>query len=37
LKENAIKEKLMNDLIFIAVMIGFFVVAGLYAKFCEKL
>jgi hypothetical protein len=27
----------MNDLIFIAVMIAFFVIAGLYAKFCEKL
>jgi hypothetical protein len=27
----------MNDLIFIAVMIGFFVIAGLYTTFCEKL
>jgi len=27
----------MTDLMFIAVMIAFFVIAGLYAKFCEKL
>jgi len=27
----------MNDLIFIVVMTAFFVLAGLYAKFCEKL
>jgi len=26
----------MNDLIFIAVMVGFFVLAALYARFCEK-
>jgi hypothetical protein len=27
----------MNDLIFIAVVVGFFVVSGLYVRFCEKL
>jgi hypothetical protein len=27
----------MNDLIFIGVMAGFFVVAALYVRFCEKL
>jgi hypothetical protein len=27
----------MNDLIFIAVTIAFFVLAGLYAALCEKL
>ncbi len=28
---------IMNDLIFIAVMAGFFIVAALYVRFCEKL
>jgi len=27
----------MNDLIFIAVIIGFFLVCDLYARWCEKL
>jgi len=27
----------MNDLIFITVMVAFFVMAGVYAHFCEKL
>jgi len=27
----------MNDLIFICVMVGFFVIAALYAHGCEKL
>jgi hypothetical protein len=27
----------MNDLIFIAVMIAFFALAALYARFCEKI
>jgi len=27
----------MNDLIFIVVIIGFFLVCGLYARWCEKL
>jgi hypothetical protein len=27
----------MNDLIFIAVIAGFFIVAALYVRFCEKL
>jgi len=27
----------MNDLIFIALIVGFFVVSGLYVRFCEKL
>jgi len=27
----------MNDLIFVAVMVGFFVIAALYVRFCEKL
>jgi hypothetical protein len=29
--------KTMNDIIFVAVMAGFFIVAGLYVRFCEKL
>jgi hypothetical protein len=27
----------MSDLIFIGVIVAFFVIAGLYAAFCEKL
>jgi hypothetical protein len=27
----------MNDLIFIAVMVAFFAVAAVYARFCEKI
>jgi len=27
----------MNDLIFISVMAGFFLMAALYVRFCEKL
>jgi len=27
----------MSDLIFVAVMVAFFVGAGLYARFCDKL
>jgi hypothetical protein len=27
----------MNDLIYIALVVGFFVVSGLYVRFCEKL
>jgi hypothetical protein len=27
----------MNDVIFIAVIAGFFIVAALYVRFCEKL
>jgi len=27
----------MNDLIFVCVMAGFFVMAALYVRFCEKL
>jgi len=27
----------MNDLIFIAVIAGFFIAAALYVRFCEKL
>jgi len=27
----------MNDLIYIALVMGFFVVSGLYVRFCEKL
>jgi len=27
----------MNDLIFIAVMVAFFVLAALYARFCDKI
>jgi hypothetical protein len=30
-------EKLMNDLIYIGVTVLFFVVSGLYVRFCEKL
>jgi len=27
----------MNDLIFIAVVVIFFIASGLYVRFCEKL
>jgi len=27
----------MSDLMFIALVVGFFVVSGLYVRFCEKL
>lgn len=27
----------VNDLIFIAVVVAFFVASGLYVRFCEKL
>jgi len=27
----------MSDLIFIGIVVGFFVVSGLYVRFCEKL
>jgi len=27
----------MNDLIFLAIVAGFFILSGLYARFCEKL
>jgi len=30
-------EGFMNDLIFIAVMVAFFALAALYARFCEKI
>ena len=31
------ETKIMTDLIFIGVIVAFFIVAGLYAAFCEKL
>jgi hypothetical protein len=27
----------MNDVFFVAVMVGFFVASGLYVRLCEKL
>jgi len=27
----------MNDLIFVAVVVVFFIIGGLYVRFCEKL
>jgi hypothetical protein len=27
----------MNDLIFVAVVVAFFILGGLYVRFCEKL
>jgi len=27
----------MNDLMFIALVVGFFVMSGVYVRFCEKL
>jgi hypothetical protein len=27
----------MNDLMFIALIVGFFVVSGVYVRFCENL
>jgi hypothetical protein len=35
-KENTSMPEL-TDLIFIGVIVAFFVIAGLYAAFCEKL
>jgi hypothetical protein len=34
---NQMEETSMTDLIFIGVMVAFFIIAGLYAAFCEKL
>jgi hypothetical protein len=31
------RARLMNDLIFVIVMAGFFLMAALYVRFCEKL
>ena len=30
-------EIIMNDLIFVGVVVMFFIVSGLYVRFCEKL
>jgi len=27
----------MNDLIFISIIVGFFLISSLYVRFCEKL
>jgi len=27
----------MSDLIFVGIIVGFFVVSGVYVRFCEKL
>jgi hypothetical protein len=35
--ERIKRFKLMNDLIYVSVMAGFFVIAALYVQFCEKL
>jgi hypothetical protein len=32
-----VRFRRMNDLIFISVMAGFFLIAALYVRFCEKL
>ncbi|MGD0814438.1 MAG: hypothetical protein ABSA83_12600 [Verrucomicrobiota bacterium] len=32
-----VPEIIMNDLIFIAVMVAFFALAALYGRFCEKI
>jgi hypothetical protein len=37
MEQSAVRSEFMSDLIFIAVMAGFFVVAALYVRFCEKL
>jgi hypothetical protein len=31
------KGQLMNDLIFVGIVVVFFVVSALYVRFCEKL
>jgi hypothetical protein len=36
-EQRMVRFQLMNDLIYICVMGGFFVVAALYAHLCEKL
>ena len=35
--EYSIHGKLMMDLLYIGVVVLFFVVSGLYVRFCEKL
>jgi len=30
-------ESDMNDLVFVVLIVGFFVVSGLYVRFCDKL
>jgi hypothetical protein len=35
--ERLVRFKIMNDLIFIGVVAGFFLMAALYVRFCEKL
>jgi len=36
-EQRSTRIELMNDLIFVGVMAGFFVMAALYVRFCEKL
>jgi hypothetical protein len=36
-RRNHKETTTMTDLIFIGVIVAFFIVAGLYAAFCEKL
>jgi hypothetical protein len=34
---NLTEDTAMSDLIFVGVIVAFFLLAGLYASFCEKL
>jgi hypothetical protein len=34
---SAQRAKFMNDVIYVVVMVGFFVIAAIYAHLCEKL
>jgi hypothetical protein len=34
---NNVKSKFMTDLIYILVVVAFFVISGVYVRFCEKL
>jgi hypothetical protein len=36
-KQRPGRSQFMSDFIFIGAMAGFFVIAGLYVRFCDKL
>jgi hypothetical protein len=35
--DNGLGDFRMNDLVFVVLIVGFFVVSGLYVRFCDKL
>ena len=36
-RARGVRSKIMNDIIFVGVMVGFFVIAALYVRVCDKL